>query len=48
MTDFSPLEGSVIDRSAPVLPFGRVVRCSIVFGSTEELRVNMKPPMKSA
>ena len=44
MTDFSPLEGAVIDRSTPVPPVGRVVRCSSVCGSTEELRVNMKAP----
>jgi len=44
MTDFSPLEGAVIDRSAPLPPLGRVVRCSSIFGSTEALRVNMKSP----
>jgi hypothetical protein len=44
MTDFSPLEGAVIDRCTSLPLFGWVVRCSSIFGSTEELRVNMMPP----
>ena len=41
MTDFSPLEGAVMDRCVSVV---RVVRGSSVFGSTDELRVNMRAP----
>jgi len=46
MTDFSPLEGVSMDRCTPLPPAGRLVRGSSVFGSTEELRVNMKAPNK--
>jgi hypothetical protein len=40
MTDFSPFEGGLIDRWVPFAPTLRAG--SSVFGSTEELRVNMK------
>ena len=42
MTDFSPVEGALIDDSALLVPLGRVVRSG--FGSTDELRVNMWSP----
>jgi hypothetical protein len=41
MTDFSPLEGAVMDRCASVV---RAVRGSSGFGSAGEPRVNMKAP----
>ena len=41
ITDFSPLEGALIDGCTPP---GRVVRASSAFGSTEELRVNIEIP----
>jgi hypothetical protein len=44
MTDFSPLEGALMDGCAPLPPVGRVVRGSSAFGSAEELRVNIKSP----
>jgi hypothetical protein len=40
MTDFSPFEGGLIDRWVPFAPTVRAG--SSVFGSTEELRENMK------
>ena len=49
MTDFSPLEGGLMDRWALADPVGVVRGCSL--GSAEELRVNMKSPnltMKNA
>jgi hypothetical protein len=50
MTDFSPLEGALMDGCGPVAAVGRVVRGSSA-GSAEGLRVNMKSPnlpMKNA
>jgi len=44
MTDFSPLDGALIDGCWPLPPAGRAVRGSSVLGSAEELRVNMKAP----
>jgi hypothetical protein len=54
MTDFSPLEGALMDGcgpAGPLAPAGRVVRGSSAFGSADGLRVNMKSPnlpMKNA
>jgi hypothetical protein len=44
MTDFSPVEGALIDDSELLVPLGRVVRGSSAFGSADELRVNMEVP----
>jgi hypothetical protein len=44
MTDFSPVDGALIDDSALLVPLGRVVRGSSSFGSADELRVNMEAP----
>ena len=51
MTDFSPLEGALMDGSGPLAPVERLVRGSSGFGSDDGLRVNMKSPklqMKNA
>ena len=42
ITDFSPVEGALIDDSAPLLLLGCAVRSG--FGAADELRVNMKSP----
>src|SRR5215831_6601407 len=42
ITDFSPVEGALIDDSAPMLLLGCAVRSG--FGAADELRVNMKSP----
>ena len=42
ITDFSPVEGALIDDSALLAQLGRAVRSG--FGSADELRVNMKSP----
>jgi hypothetical protein len=44
ITDFSPLEGALMDGWAPLAPVGRVERDSIGLGSAEELRVNIEVP----
>ena len=44
MTDFSPVEGSLIDNSALLVLVGRVVGGSSIFGSADESRVNMNAP----
>src|SRR5262249_14547968 len=41
ITDFSPVEGALIDDSTPLVPFG-AARSG--FGAADELRVNMKSP----
>src|SRR5690349_24123751 len=42
ITDFSPVDGVLIDDSAPSVLLGRAVRSG--FGAADELRVNMKSP----
>src|SRR6516165_1003270 len=44
MTDFSPPDGALIDRCAPLAPAGRVVRGSSDLGSAVDPRVNIKAP----
>ena len=44
ITDFSPVEGALIDDSALLVLVGRVVRGSSALSSAGELRVNMKSP----
>src|SRR5215471_178676 len=39
ITDFSPVEGALIDASAPMMLLARAVRSG---GAADELRVNMK------
>ena len=42
ITDFSALEGALMDGWAPLTPVGRVERDSSGLGSAKELRVNME------
>src|SRR5262245_18856128 len=44
MMDFSPLEGALMDGCALLVLPGRVLRGSSVFGSADELRVNIEAP----
>ena len=44
MTDFSPVEGALIEDSALLVLVGRVVGGSSIFGSADESRVNMNAP----